>query len=103
VHTSIGYEDSSAVKAEDAKFEKTGIHHRPSRRCRTQGNLRTQGRRSRKVREPRKLGDPSADAKGESSRGTGDSNPRPSRRMRLMGKPIASSVGAAGRAEFEGN
>jgi hypothetical protein len=23
----IGYEDSSAVDAEDAKFEKTGIHH----------------------------------------------------------------------------
>jgi hypothetical protein len=25
LHTPIGYEDSSAVKAEDAKFEKSGI------------------------------------------------------------------------------
>jgi hypothetical protein len=27
LHSPFGYEDSSAVKAEDAKFEKTGIHH----------------------------------------------------------------------------
>jgi hypothetical protein len=25
LHSPLGYEDSSAVKAEDAKFEKTGI------------------------------------------------------------------------------
>ncbi len=33
----------------------------------------------------------------------GRSNLRPSRRMKQVGKPTATSGGAAGRAEFEGN
>jgi hypothetical protein len=82
---------------------RAGSNHRPSRRCRIQGNLKTQGRRSRRVRGPRKLGNPSADAKGVRDRGNPEAqHPRRNRKTKRVRKLKASSGGATGRSGARG-
>jgi len=122
VQDPVGLEDSSAGLARGCKVRvKAESHHRPSRRCRTRGNLGTHGRRGRKVRDSRKLEDhirwrggrsedwgrprhsPSTEPEGAGFEATRRPHLKARRTERGLGATPALTVNRAGRCWIRGD